>query len=278
MKVLVLDLGGRPLTNDDLVVLQSESTASVAAPYTGHGAFIISGCEVTGTGPNYNVGAGIVFIDGEMMRFYGAGAVTLPAQFQRGGFEVLDQRTYQTGGTKTCIRERIAVLVPTDPTYTGEYIALDTWGGKRWEHVQKASVRNLYETQIIGTAGYNANNYDANGIGKPGTEAWGWMLANGYGSTDAMQGLTIAGADPASVEYAVGHNGGQSTIQLMTANLPPNPPGTKDVAAFTGSGPGNLTPSGSNGWAGQPPPAGSAQPIDIRSPYRALIMRQWVGY
>jgi hypothetical protein len=286
MKTLEFDLGGRPLANDDLVTLQAETTASVAALYSGKGAFIVAGCQVSGSGPAYNVAAGIIFIDGQLLRFYGAGGVTLPAQLQRGGYDLLDQRTYQVGGTKTCIRERVAVLAAADSTYRGgEFIPFDSWGGKRWEHVLRDTMRNLAEVQQV--ANLNTTHYDATGLGLPGTEAWGWGLCNGEGGRADLRGMSVVGYNPDRgndgrgnniTVNSIGDGGGKEAIMLTQANLPPNPPGTGDVATFTGNGNSNLTQSGSNGWNGQQPRAGTSAPVDARPPFYVLGMRQWVGY
>lgn len=284
MKILVLDLGGRPLTNDDLVVLQGEASAAVSALYAGRGAFIISGCEVTGTGPAYNVSAGIVFIDGEMMRFYGAGAVTLPLQFQRGGFEVLDVRTYQTGGSKTCIRERVAVLAAADPAYAGgEFIPFDTWGGLRWDQVVRASVRCPNEVQPV--ASVNMAHYD-NGLGKPGTEAWGWGLCDGQNGRANLLGNFIVGLDPNRADYdTVGKTGGAASVTLTVPQLPAHghelSNAASDNTGSTDTGDTYAKSGGSTGHLDQARTAlntGGGQGHENRPPFYVLAMRQWVGY
>lgn len=291
MKQVFAELGGRPFANDDLVTLQAELTAAVQAQFLGKGPFILSGCQVSGSGPAYNVAAGIVCLDGQLLRFSGAGAVTLPMQFQADAAVFSDPRPYQTGGTKNCMREVPAVLVASDPTYTtGEFLSLDTWGGKRWEDVVRASVRSLSEVQQLvnlATADYEGGFTLTTGLGKPGTEAWGWALCNGNNGTADLRGMFILGYNPSRGNDGRGNNitvnslgdgGGKEAVTLSTANLPPVPAGTLDVATYTGNGSGNLSPSGSNGWAGRPPLGGAGTPLDARPPFYVLAFRQWVGY
>lgn len=285
MKSLEFDLGGRPLANDDLVTLQSETTASVAALYTGRGAFIVSGCTVTGSGPAYNVTAGLVFLDGQLLRFYGAGAVTLPAQLQRGGFDLLDQRTYQVGGTKTCIREAVVVLAAADPAYTGgEFIPFDTWGGLRWDHVVRASVRYLGEIAPLASAGYVAGDYDTDGRGLPGTKAFGWHLCNGIGTTDNLNGRVLLGFDPSRIEYdTVGKQGGEETHMLTLFEMP-----THDHAAPSSATDTNNTGNGrsyqkvdedqTSDRARRTGQTGGGQSHNNMQPFSTALMRQWVGY
>ena len=279
MKQVQVDTGGRPFNNDDLLTLQQELTDATQAQFLGKGPFVLAGCQVSGTGAAVNVAAGIVCLDGQLLRFAGAGAVTLPMQFQAGAAVGSDPRPYQTGGTKSCMREVPAVLVAADPAYTlGEFLPLATWGAKRWNDVVRASVRTPSETQTLGTRGYDPSHYDATGLGLPGIEAWGWALANGQNDTDDLQARTTAGMSSFASEYFAGVAGGATSVALTLANLPANPAGTPNVATFTSNGSGNLTPSGSNGWAGAPPQAGIGQALDTRSPYMALPVRQWVGY
>lgn len=280
MKQVFAETGGRPFVNDDLVTLQQELTAAVQAQFLGKGPFILSGCQVSGIGPNHNVAAGIVCLDGQLLRFAGAGAVSLPAQFQAGAAVLSDPRPYQTGGTKSCMREVPAVLVASDPTFAGgEFVALDTWGGKRWEDVQRAAVRYLGETHALGAAGYVSNDYDTDGLGKPGTPAWGWALCDGQGGREDLRLRVVTGASDQTPEYAIGAIGGVASVQLQTANLPATPFGTPDVAVFTGNVNGkNLTKEGNNGWEGRTPAGGIAEPFDVRSPFIALPYRMWVGY
>lgn len=292
MKQVVVNTGGRPFNYDDLLVLQQEMTDAVQAQFLGKGPFILSGCQVSGTGPTYNVAAGIVCLDGQLLRFVGAGAVTLPAQFQAGAAMFSDPRPYQTGGTKNCMREVPAVLVATDPYTAGQFLPLDTWGGKRWDDVVRASVRSLTEVQQLAnlsTADYQSGFTATDGLGLPGTEAWGWALCNGRNGTADLRGLFVLAHNPDRGNDGRGNNltvsnigdgGGKETVTLSVANLPPRPSDAADVHTYIGGTQGgNLTASGTGGWGSRPPQGyGSGQALDARPPYYVLAFRQWVGY
>lgn len=79
MKKLKFWLGGRPRTTDDLQNLQNQ-TALLEGALTSAGAFIYSGCKVSPNGSNYNVAAGLVYIDGKLLPFDGATNVQLPIE------------------------------------------------------------------------------------------------------------------------------------------------------------------------------------------------------
>ena len=174
MKKIKAETGGRPFNNDDITTLQHELSDAAQAHLLGQGAFIVSGCQVTGTGPAYTVAAGILCLDGQLLRFAGAGAVALPAQFQAGANAGSDPRPYQTGGTKNCMEERPAVLGADNPAFSGEFVRLTGRGGLTWAHVQEARFRRVGEVQY--RTQLTSADYDATGLGVPYGPAWGWGL------------------------------------------------------------------------------------------------------
>ncbi|GAA4349754.1 hypothetical protein GCM10023185_06710 [Hymenobacter saemangeumensis] len=287
--------GGRPLTNDDLQALQDEQRIAASASFQGRGPFIVSGCQVSGpNGGPYSVSAGIVFLDGEFVRFYGASNVSLPAQFQRGALVVLDDRPYESGNTLPCLQERAAELAAPNPAYGGgEFLALNTWGGKRWDDVVRGMARSLGEVQQLAAPGYVAANYDATGLGKPGTEAWGWGLCNGQNGRADLRGMFVAGLDPARADYdAVGDTGGFETVPLVIGELPPHrhrmTPYKVTREGESGSNNYSILVSGNNGASNNlaHPNAGNdnftedtggGQPHENRPPFYVLAFRQWIG-
>lgn len=283
MKQVFAELGGRPFTNDDLVTLQNELTDAMQAQFLGKGPFILSGCAVSGSGPAYNVAAGIVCLEGQLLRFAGAGGVTLPAQFQAGAVVLTDPRPYQTGGTKYCMREVLAVLVASDPTYSaGEFLPISADTVRRWFHVQQAQARRLGEVQYL--ANLTATDYDTTGLGKTGTENWGWALCNGNNGTADLRGQFVAGLDPARAAYdTVGKTGGEESHVLSIAEMPDHD--------HTASAPCNDTNNTGNGQAYQKVDAGQGTDRNRRTghtgggqahnnlpPFYVLGVVQWVGY
>jgi hypothetical protein len=284
MKTLVFDTGGRPMQLDDLQTLQAETTAAVLGPYLGLGAFIVSGCAVSGpTGGPFDVGPGLVCLDGEFVRFYGQSGVALPAQFERSPLPTADtdQRVYQTGTTRPCIVEYAARLVPVGSTAPDqECVPLTERGGKRWKHVVQEQTYQLGDLLPLAASAWQPADYDATGRGLPYTPAWGWALANGQNGTDDLRQRSVAGYAPGLADYAVGATGGRSSLTLDASHLPPTSPLTPPVATYTGStAPGTYGLIGNNqGWETKPLPGGGGVAVDVRSPYRALPVRQWVGY
>jgi|GEM_PF-6548196 len=287
MKKLEGDLGGRPVNNDDLMTLQDEYSTAAFSPYAGRGPFIVTGCQVSGPGGGpYTVAPGLVMLDGEFRRFYGMSHATLPLQFQLGAFDFVDERTYETGGTKPCIRERPAVLVASNPAYTGgEFLPFTTLGGKRLKHVLREDMHDMGD--ISPTANYVASNYDATGLGKPYTEAWGWALCNGQAGRADLRGAFVAGLDPARADYdQVGDTGGLEQVTLELTQIPPhnhnngsftkllkNSTGGNDTAQ-TDASPGEL-----NAVTGADiQPAGGGGSHENRPPFYVLAYRQWVGF
>ncbi|QKG57019.1 hypothetical protein GKZ68_10500 [Hymenobacter sp. BRD128] len=278
MNTLQLETGGRPVANDDFQTLQDiHQVLSLPALLASVGPCVVSGCRVYQTGSQYNVGAGVVWDGANLLDFTGRSNVSLPAMFAPGAVVVVDERAYQTGGTKTAIKGQTMDLVPL--LAGAPNLVVNTYGALTLWHRIQEKTRGKFEIQTLGSAAYVSANYDHDGLGLPGTEAWGWALANGLHNTDDLQGRTVAGLDPANADYALGAAGGQNSITLTTANLPANPPNTPVFLAYTGNPNGmNIVPSGNNGWEGRQTPAGNGTPIDTRMPYRALLVRQWVGF
>jgi hypothetical protein len=291
MKSLVFSTGGRPVHNDDLQTLQSEYTTALLAPYLGLGAFIVSGCAVSGpAGGPYDVGPGLVCLDGEFVRFYGQSGVTLPMQFERNTTTpfFLDSRVYQTGATNPCIVEYAAQLVPVGSTPAGrEFVLLTERGGKMWRHVVQEQSRSVGEIQWLATL--NMSDYDNTGKGLFGTEAWGWALCYG-GPVADMRGRVPAGYAPGASDYAVGVMGGADMVTLGLDNMPPHNhtggQGTARFAVANGLRTANLDPGDYDNSPNEPnldltlpvQMQGAGLPFDNRAPYRGLGCRQWIGY
>ncbi len=288
MKQVQAETGGRPFANDDLVVMQQELLAAMQAQFLNKGAFIVSGCYVSGPASGATVTPGIVLLDGQLLRYEGGSGVTLPAQLQAGAVVYSDPRPYETGGTKYCAREVPAVLVAANAGYTGgEYIALDTWGGKRWEHVQQAAVRSPGE--VMWVASLATGDYDASGVGKPGSEAWGWALCDGQNGRADLRGRFVAGLDVNQPDYnTIGNTGGAEAVTLTVPQLPAHThrvnyqktdsqlggDGGLDFTRFAAGHP-NARPGNTSA---DTEAQGSGQAHENRPPYYVLAARQWVGF
>ena len=247
---------------------------------------------MSGPATGATITPGIVCLDGQLLRYYGQSNAQLPAQLQASPYVLSDPRTYQTGGTKNCQQERPAVLVANNPAYTGgEFLVLDTWGGKTWDHVQRALVRVPSEVGWVAAA--TLTNYDSTGVGLPGTEAWGWALVDGQGGRVDLTGGRVAVAlDPSRPDYdTIGKQGGAEAVALTAANNGPHNHAPAGQFAYNqllrkadyGQ---NTTVSDPDGNGGEPDvvtsapiqPSGSGTPHENRMPFTTLLARVWVGY
>lgn len=284
MKKVKAENGGRPFANDDLLVLQQELTDAVQAQFLGKGPFVLSGCTVSGPAAGATVTAGIVCLDGQLLRFAGASGVPLPAQFQAGAVLGSDLRPYQTGGSKYCASEVPAVLSAADPAYVGgEFLPVDTWGAKMWAHVQASQQRTVGEVQWL--ASLSPADYDAAGLGKPGTAAWGWGLCDGQGSRLNLGGRVAVGRDASRSDYdTVGKTGGAESVSLTADQNGPHTHVVNLDLKSDGGANSNTTSAmyGNNGSyiAGKPSTqqSGSGALHENRQPYAVLTARQWVGF
>lgn len=93
------------------VAVHSGPRASKAKQFLNKGAFIVSGCYVSWSSTGATITAGIVLVDGQLLRFAGQSNVSLPPQLQAGKVVLSDPRPYQTGGTKNRMREVCLDLV-----------------------------------------------------------------------------------------------------------------------------------------------------------------------
>lgn len=111
MKRLIIDDGGRPLRNDDLLVLDLHASIFEAfCEGIGGGTdFVISGCTQNGA----DVDPGYAYIAGKIRRFDGATGVTLTAssQLQADADVDYDSRTYEDASSSNTIKEQKATLV-----------------------------------------------------------------------------------------------------------------------------------------------------------------------
>lgn len=279
MKETLYAEGGRPFYDDDLETIQNEARASVLAVLAGLGHdCIVSGCTVAATGATYTVAPGVVYMGGQLLRFLGASGVSLPAALVTGSISIVDERTYQTGDTKTCIQEQFAEVLPNAGTGLQLYAA----GGFTMAHALRSQVNELSDVKwgALVTA-----NYDPAGLGLPGTPAWGWGLCNGQGGRYDLRGAFVAGYDPDRTDYAaVGKTGGAETVTLSVDQIPnhahvSNNRITTENKGDAGSFTAALTASpNAAGKAMSSQTAGGGQAHENRPPFYVLAARQWVGF
>lgn len=116
-KFISSDLGGAPVFKNDLRdIFQTELWDIIEAllyPYTlGSEGIILSGCNVTGSGP-YTISPGLVYLDGEYFRYAGETGLTLPRYIQQNPSQVLDNRTFADSTVHTVALTKEAGSAPT---------------------------------------------------------------------------------------------------------------------------------------------------------------------
>ncbi len=296
MNSLQLDTGGRPVANDDFQTLQDrDALLGLPALLSGLAPCVVSGCRLSQTGSQYNVGAGMVWDGSQLLDFSGRSNVALPMMFAPGAVVVVDERAYQTGGTKTAIKGQRMDLIPV--VAGAPNLVIDTWGALTFWHLVRAGAYDLGD--IKQSANLNTANYDATGLGMPGSAAWGWAVCNGQNTTADLRGMFILSYNPDRGNdghgnnlsmNAVGEGGGEETHPLSLLEMPSH------AHTATVDGPGN-DPSANyavfgalqNGKGGSQRQRtastnstggvnGSAQAHNNMPPFYVLAMLQWVGY
>jgi hypothetical protein len=155
MKRLHSEAGGRPIFNNDLDTVQGEVLEALESTFKGSGAFIVNGCTVSST----NINAGIVFIDGKIMRFEGATVAAFPV-YLKTTEELQENEAYETGGIKPTIKNIKAVVSTTVPTSV-EYITITSSGGRAYYDVLGAEFLRLKGSQTISGAKKFTSKIDA---------------------------------------------------------------------------------------------------------------------
>lgn len=127
--VQATDLGGAPIHKNDLrSVFNDEVWDAVEAIFSfcnsNAEGLIISGCTLTPNGGNWDISAGIVYLNGEFMRLSAATNQSLPKYIAPAAVVDTD-RQFAGGATNTLFEEKKAELVGSAPG-AGQYIAITT--------------------------------------------------------------------------------------------------------------------------------------------------------
>jgi hypothetical protein len=121
--------GGAPLsteTVDDLVTTEIwDAIESTYSEFEGDTeGIIISGCIISGSVGNYNISAGFVFLNGEIMRLPSQTGVALP-QYIVPVATSYETAIFNDGDSKNLIEVKVAGLAVSAPG-AGQYIAITT--------------------------------------------------------------------------------------------------------------------------------------------------------
>lgn len=163
---------------------------------------------------------------------------------------------------------------------TGSGVPVYAGGGLTLQHVLRAvqwEVGDVKWGQLV------AANYDATGLGLPGTVAWGWGLCNGQNKTVDLRGRFVAGYDPDRADYGtVGTTGGEERHTLTVPEMPSHAHDANFRITDSGADfpfvAARNSAAGANGNEIITQSAGGGQTHENRPPFYVLAARQWVGY
>ena len=124
--VSATDLGGAPLFKNDLrEVFNSELWDVMQAMLAHHDGdtqgIIVSGCVLSANASNFDMTAGIVYLDGEFMRIAAATNQTF-TKFIAPATPTSDSRTFADGTTHALVETKTAELVGSSPG--GRYVTI----------------------------------------------------------------------------------------------------------------------------------------------------------
>jgi microcystin-dependent protein len=291
MKKLKFEEGGRPRANDDLETLQAELSYATAGQFLGLPACVVSGCQLYPQGGGqFNIGHGLVYINGAIYRYNGESNVTLPVEMYAGAVVGSDPRPYETGGSKDCMEEALVLTRAVSGAAASTKVVVAESGILRFEKAREAVLRSVGELQWL--TSLVGGEYDNTGKGLYGTKAYGWQLASNL----AGRFPVIAGAG----EYAIGATGGAKEVTLIESQIPAHVHTMSNAGSHSHSLPDNTDTNGgpfepvtragdrggtrgslSTGNSGSHShaiqPAGGGQPHENRPPFVALGARVWIG-
>ncbi len=228
MKEIYSEPGGRPLYNDDVLLLQTELSAAIAAQVRAFGsAMVVQGCEQSAgvTSGNKNIAAGLVYLDGRFQRVDGVSDVALPVYVVSA--PVADtNRTYKTGTVKPALKEYKAQIVTVLPT-SGQFITINSNQSQYYYYIVRAAALPVGSIQMTD----DVSDFDTvTGLGSGG---WiGWALCDGQNGTPDMKGRFVVGFDASSASVpvsqlgqsrnygAVKNTGGQDGVTLGVGQIP----------------------------------------------------------
>ncbi|SHJ76414.1 hypothetical protein SAMN02745146_0108 [Hymenobacter daecheongensis DSM 21074] len=298
MKNLIFETGGRPFVLDDLATLQEEFQYALYAPLLALPPCVVSGCEVGAAGAGvYDVGPGLVWLNGALHRFAGASAVALPGELYVGPL-VVENGPYQTGGQKPVRSEALALLRAAG-NVPGQKVLVTEHGVLRAEKAREAGQRMLGDTKWLTKL---AAGYFLNGRGLYGTVAYGWALADGQHTTEQLGGVWPVGYKAGHADYGV--LGKQIGLEKVALTVEEGPAHGHDMdqagshshsvsvyQAVTGQGDNGstrttintglrdtFTTSNTGAHTHGIRSSGEGLPHENRPPSKAMVVLEWIGF
>lgn len=216
--------GGRPFRNEDVKEIQSNLDL-LDARWAALGPFVVSGCEVTQQSGNiYDLAAGVVYLNGKLIRVTAQAALDLSAPGlalgEATGIEY-SSRPYDlaTNNQDSIITDHFQIT-PTTSAPAGQSLFIRSDGMRT---MREAMQQHLISVGEIRMYSGDIDTDFGGGLGL-GVGQWrGWTLCNGQ--LPGIPNLTdrfIVGADISTGpgDYAVGDTGGVKDQQLTAAQIP----------------------------------------------------------
>lgn len=150
MKKLSLQTGKRPRSLNDLEILTQLAEKNGTAILKGYGAFICTGCEVSG---GNTIAPGFVFIDGEIVEIdEPITGLTFPCYMSLGEYIDGEVLQYGSGDFKATQKTR-TIDIDTSAPVSGEYITFTSpAGGKTYSKAIASSILAAFGSGSLGTS------------------------------------------------------------------------------------------------------------------------------
>ena len=237
MKKMINFGGGRPSTDHDLQAIQN-SINYLEALYKAAGPFVISGCELTANGSSFDMNAGVVYLNGQIIEVEAQQAISVTNVLAQDTDELLYLRPYDIGLNHVQLNQR-ARFVPSGVSapFLGERLLLKPDGFRTVQDALKQATKVIGEVSLIVDPA-ELQYFNANGIG---TGKW-------RGFRHPVQGVFLDNARSGELTFAdplnavlPGISGPSSSEFYNAAGTPVNVRNVSTVLAayWVGTAPGS---------------------------------------
>ncbi|EAY28742.1 hypothetical protein [Microscilla marina] len=120
MNRLEFKSGGQPFLNRDFKFQFDQLFKSIEDQYKGKGAFVLSGCETSGT----SISAGLVYIDGKILEFDQVSGITFPSYIKQSAPVQHEERFFVEDAANKTTRINYHAELVTSPPTEGEHITV----------------------------------------------------------------------------------------------------------------------------------------------------------
>ena len=153
MDLLDIKDGGQPFFADDFKFQQDSIVRVIESQHKGRGAFVLSGCQVSGN----TISDGLVYISGKILEFEGAVGVVFPVYIKQGTPLQYEERFFTEEGVNKTTRIRYFAEVTSVEPVNEEYINFQSNGARRFLHpsiIEQATEVSLSDSTLNGLLTY----------------------------------------------------------------------------------------------------------------------------